>query len=62
MKHEHLAPGKSSAGAEVECLKGWGKVKFSNSGYCPISGAQFCKDCDYKEKPESDMGVGAVIK
>lgn len=47
-----LRSASSSAGGEVDCPKGWGKVKFSDSGFCPISAAQFCKDCEYKENPE----------
>jgi len=62
MEHKKLKGTGSSAKGEITCPKGWGKVKFSDYGFCPISGAQFCRDCDYKEKPEPDIGVGQAIK
>jgi hypothetical protein len=61
MKQKNFTPSKSSAGGEIDCPKGFGRVKFSDSGFCPISGVQFCKDCDYKETPEKDLGTGELV-
>lgn len=54
-----------AANAEVNCPVGWGKVRFyfyfGGKRACPISGVEYCKDCEAQTPVNANAKTGKDI-